>query len=221
MFFFKNFPRITYTLSDGSQSREVVDITTAFNIRSVIDDPDTNVIFIPYTIKDHDSPESIANDFYKDPRLFWVILIINNIVNPYVEWPMTVYELELFTRKKYGSLTHVHHFRNIQTGKIYDEVDDAFLRYKQRSSELVLQRSIRLDNYMYHYFLDGKTGVDYIYKHNVTLGTYLNTELLGANIKPVSVFEYEIELNEARRHIKIIPREYLLSFTEGFKNALK
>ena len=44
--------------------------------------------FEKYQIKGDDRPDNVANDFYSDPTLDWLVLISNNIVNIQTEWPL-------------------------------------------------------------------------------------------------------------------------------------
>ena len=45
-----------------------------------------NVNFDYYDVKAGETPEYIANEFYGDPELHWVILMTNNIVDYYTQW---------------------------------------------------------------------------------------------------------------------------------------
>lgn len=48
---------------------------------------------MPYTIIEGDTPEIVSYKFYGTPLYHWVILIVNDIINPREEWPITEKQL--------------------------------------------------------------------------------------------------------------------------------
>jgi hypothetical protein len=57
-----------------------------------------------YAIKDGEAPDTVAFNYYDDPSLAWLVLLSNNIIDPYYEWPLSIYDFEGFIKKKYGSI---------------------------------------------------------------------------------------------------------------------
>jgi hypothetical protein len=55
-----------------------------------------------YSIKDGERPEHIAERVYGDPGYHWLILLTNNIIDPYHGWYMSGSALEDYIQKKYG-----------------------------------------------------------------------------------------------------------------------
>lgn len=71
------------------------------------------------------SPEEVAFDIYGDVNLYWVILFVNNIVNPFIDWYMPSDQFEKYCERIYGDkLMKVKYFKNIVTDEIItgDEV---------------------------------------------------------------------------------------------------
>ena len=66
--------------------------------------------FSQYTIKNNQRPDQVAYDFYGDMQYDWVVLLCNNILNVYDEWPMTEDELERYIDSEYESPDSVHHW---------------------------------------------------------------------------------------------------------------
>jgi hypothetical protein len=58
--------------------------------------------FITYTVVEGEKPEVIADKLYDNPELHWLVLLFNNIVNPYKDWPMSSYDVDNFVEKKYN-----------------------------------------------------------------------------------------------------------------------
>ena len=54
-----------------------------------------------YNISGNDRPDNVAEKVYGDSRLDWVILITNNIIDVYNEWPMSDDEFYKHLNEKY------------------------------------------------------------------------------------------------------------------------
>ena len=67
--------------------------------------------FTQYTIKNNQRPDQVALDVYGDMDLDWVVLLTNNIINLYDEWPMSEDELERYIDSEYEEdADSVHHW---------------------------------------------------------------------------------------------------------------
>jgi len=88
------FPTINY---DGLLVR---DISVNLDIIKAIKE---NVsIFDYYTIKDGETPESIAFDYYEDSEKNWLIIMMNDIVDPFNDWPLSITEMNKYIELVYG-----------------------------------------------------------------------------------------------------------------------
>lgn len=81
---------------------------------------------IPYEIKDGETPELVSQRFYNTPFYHWTILMINNIVNPREEWPLTEKQLMRKIEMFYPNNNYwdVYEYRNTATGYV-EEYDPA------------------------------------------------------------------------------------------------
>lgn len=86
-----------------------------------------NVFFINYSIKDGDTPENIAYRLWYDSSLSWVICLINNIIDPFFDWPLRSDELLAYVKNKYGndSVNSIHHY--VKDGYVVNRSDDPAL----------------------------------------------------------------------------------------------
>jgi hypothetical protein len=70
--------------------------------------------FYPYLIKEGQRADMIANDYYGDKELDWLVYFSIDLVDPYFDWPMTTDQFEAFIVKKYGSfeaaVEGIHHY---------------------------------------------------------------------------------------------------------------
>ena len=67
--------------------------------------------FQQYTVKNNQRPDEVALDAYGDMKLDWVVLLCNNVINLYDEWPMSEDELERYIDSEYEEdADSVHHW---------------------------------------------------------------------------------------------------------------
>lgn len=59
-------------------------------------------LFVEYKLKDGETPEYIAYKVYQNPELNWIILLFNDIINPYVDWPKSQEQLENYIQNEYS-----------------------------------------------------------------------------------------------------------------------
>lgn len=66
-----------------------------------------------YYIKDGETPDMLANNFYGSSKYHWILLIVNDIVSVNEEWPKNQELLFTYTESKYGvgNASLDHHYR--------------------------------------------------------------------------------------------------------------
>ncbi len=119
MLFLDQFKPMDYEL-DGYKS-SITNITRSFLIKHL--KTDTSLMIQPYTIKGLETPESVAYKLYGDATYHWIILMLNNIVDPFNDWVLSDERvLELAERKYTTGAKGVHHYLNPATGEQLDDV---------------------------------------------------------------------------------------------------
>ena len=104
--YFEKFPYVEYKNFQNLEENASVLSTNILKRIAFTDSLKENTsYFVEYTIKDGETPESIAHDFYGDVGLYWVVLLLNDIINPYYDWPMDANTLDDYISKKYPSKT--------------------------------------------------------------------------------------------------------------------
>ena len=117
--FFSNYPRIAYDIS-GSNST-VPDYTVAVNlmIRNKLRDAVENdvTIYYPYVVPEGMRPDVLSYQYYGDTIYTWTIYLVNNILDPYWEWPLSYKDFRGYVSSKYGSIptaqSTIHHYEYI------------------------------------------------------------------------------------------------------------
>lgn len=106
--FFKEMPKISYKTGDKT-------ILTKDIFRRVgLDRKKNNKLAVnAYYIKDGETPDMLANNFYGSSKYHWILLIVNDIVSVNEEWPKNQELLFTYTESKYGvgNASLDHHYR--------------------------------------------------------------------------------------------------------------
>lgn len=116
--YFRIIPKMIYTL-DNLDSLQVV--TDIFRRVKIIDQIRNNLsYFDEYDIRDGDTPEILADKLYGDTSLHWIILLVNEIIDPRFDWPVSQYTLGEYCKNKYGeaNIYATHHFETADGIKV-------------------------------------------------------------------------------------------------------
>ena len=114
--YFQNFPVIYY------KGKDVTNLLRRVGVRTKAK---TNmVMFETYDVKEGETPEMIADKLYGDSTLHWVVLMVNNIVDRYHEWPMAGNQFLDYVNEKYSNPSATHHYEIAQSsGKTTVKID--------------------------------------------------------------------------------------------------
>tara|TARA_B100000214_G_scaffold146661_1_gene104816 strand:+ start:1541 stop:2431 length:891 start_codon:yes stop_codon:yes gene_type:complete len=114
MSYFSYLPNVevrvsSYRINNVDPFKVAKNIFRRIKIREELDD--IILGFTQYTIKNNQRPDQVALDVYGDMDLDWVVLLTNNIINLYDEWPMSEDELERYIDSEYEEdADSVHHW---------------------------------------------------------------------------------------------------------------
>jgi len=116
MAYFDKVPNILYLkYKKNPYDGDFINIKNIFGRIKVIDNVlEGATVFEDYFVKDWERPDTIAFDYYKDPGLDWVIMIVNNIRNLYEDWPKSTQTLLDYVERKYADPSGVHHYETIE-----------------------------------------------------------------------------------------------------------
>ena len=117
--FFSNYPRIAYDISGDNST--VPNYTVAVNlmIRNKLRGAVENDIatYYPYVVPEGMRPDVLSYQYYGDTIYTWAIYLINNILDPYWEWPLGYKDFRSYVSNKYGSIetaqSQIHHYEYI------------------------------------------------------------------------------------------------------------
>lgn len=92
--FFSRFENIDY------QGRSIKDLSTALALKPEI--KDNKDLFFWYELEEWETPDSAAFDHYGNSKYNFVLLMMNNIIDPFFDWPLSYKELIRLCEERYG-----------------------------------------------------------------------------------------------------------------------
>lgn len=110
--YFSNFPKINYSLDKNEVYIETTDILKRFKPLDVV--IRNKFIYYDYTVKDGETPPIVADKIYKKMDYDWIILMFNQRLDPYFQWPLFYNQFNDYLEEKYGSIEastqQIHHY---------------------------------------------------------------------------------------------------------------
>ena len=197
MQYFDTLPKVVYT-QNGVSSVYTNLLARVSVIPQLLKDP---LIYYTYDIQEGDTPEIIAHKYYGDSYRYWIVLFANELLDPQWDWPMTSGVFEQYLAEKYP-LTNV-----------YAEVEyyEKIITQYDVDTQTTTINKVRIDEDTYNSLPVTQTATYTLPTGPVTITTERNA---------VSIYDYELEQNEAKRNIKILNSIYVNQFEEQFKQLL-
>ena len=196
MGYFRELPDVEYQsfLSDAISSKEYITVKNLFRRNKLRDDlQNVFTIFNKYEIVDGARPDTVAEEFYGDAELDWVVLMTAGIINVRDEWPLSNYQLYQYAEQKYGIL-ELNDVRYFETKEIKDS-----------NGRLILPAGK---------VVDGDFVLNYSDNGN-------KVSVSGLDVKRgVSNWEYETVQNNKKSSIYLLKRGYLQQFLNDMREIM-
>ncbi len=201
MSYFSSFPYVLYpNFLDESGNINIIlkNITTRIvRKESLIDDKS---IFYKYFIREGQTIESISNELYGTPIYYWTVMLINNKLDRFYDFPLDYGIFEEYIVDKYGSIS------GAETTKKYF-IRESFERFSEdpvKDKEYFLE--VPLVNFLY------------LNADNQTPRPFTEN---GRTMKyEKSAYEMEFETNEEKRNILVCDSRYIGLFVETFNSLI-
>lgn len=185
--YFSYFPTVEHDLTNNGQKITLTNVLRRFIVRN--DLQNRSDIFYKYNVQMGDRPDIIAEKYYGDADMAWLVLHFNNIKDPIFEFPLFGRDFDNYIKSKYGSVlsarSEVHEYR-----QILQESEVKFNGTK------IPERYVVVDETTYNTL--NPTARRIIYK-----------------------YDYEEELNEKKREIRLLDRRYLDKVRDEIETILR
>ena len=129
--YFNSMPVIYYDSADTGQPKIVTNLLRRVGLRAKV--KTNSMLFDTYKLREGETPEIIAHKLYGDPELHWIVMLVNNVIDRYHDWPMSTPQFNSYLNQKYvdsdgnPDTSGVHHYEIEQTSgdtKVAIEVTD-------------------------------------------------------------------------------------------------
>lgn len=227
--YFSKFPYTLYSLDD----RKTVKVITNILRRVKIDDYVKNnlSLYDEYDIKDGDTPEILAFDLYGDSNLHWIILLMNEILDPRYDWPLDTVELNNYVLATWKNPDGVHHYEDSNGNQINGNVQISASNFDSYEVGDVIYNSSSTGKGYVTSKLSSSTIIVTCTEGGFVTNDIISNNLMGTNKLTVTSttsitgttvtnFIYENEKNESKRRIKILKPAYVAPLISSFDNSI-
>jgi hypothetical protein len=196
-YYFRYLPNLEYINRNTSQD-QISNYTRTKNLfkrGKIRDDIFGNLIFFTkYNIIGDERPDNIAEKIYGDSSLDWIVLLSNNIVNVYDEWPMSQETFDKYLLEKYNTYDVVygtHHYETIEV--------------KDSSGNIIVKSGLTVPSSFNVRYFDYGLGQDK-QEFNITIA--------------ISNYDYEVRKEEKKRNIFLLKSDYVPVIMNDMENTM-
>ena len=230
--YFEAMPQTLYSLEDD---RSNVKLVTNITTRVKIDDRVKNQLglYDEYDVKDGETPELVAEKFYNNSKLHWIILHYNEITDPRFDWVMETNNLVKYVADKYSNINGIHHYEDANevytNGNVYLLSSAAFGNFA--AGDIIINNSdsgigyittkTSNSNVIVTVSSGGFNSGDQIKLNSNTQVNANITSAVTISGTPVTNYTYEDITNEAKRRIKVLKSAYVDAVVRDYKKNLE
>ena len=100
----RGLPELLYNFSSKPLDPDFLFVKNIWRRAEILTEFKAQVtIFNEITVQDGERPEDVATAFYKNPFYNWTVLVANDIVDVYSQWPRSITQLQEFINQKYDN----------------------------------------------------------------------------------------------------------------------
>ena len=195
---FEEFPRIAYSLDNYATEQVVVDVFRRIVLSKEYQDNST--YFEEYEVLHGETPEEVSYRFYGTTQLHWLILMLNDVIDPRFGWPISEENLYKTVSDKYGGDKNIFSINSAKNKAGY-EVETFFVLTEDSTHEnptRILFENNDIDS----------INTPIPYQDSIEISDF------------VSNFEVEEKINENKRLIRILKQEFVQEILLSYKELL-
>jgi hypothetical protein len=197
MQYFDSLPKIIYTNDSGISRIATNVMARASMLPSILKNP---VVYYQYDLQEDDTPEIVAHKYYGSAYRYWIVLFANQLLDPQWDWPLNSKVFYRYIQSKYPNIettSEIHHYEKIVT-----QFD---INTQTETTEII---KIDADTYIT------------LLETNTTVELPTGPVTISVTKRPVSIYDYELSLNESKRTINILNKKYVDQLETEFQNLM-
>ena len=208
--YFKHYPKELYTLEDRPQALDAItNICTRFSFEQSF--KENTGSYYEYQIQEGETPEMIAHKLYGSSEQHWIVLMMNDIIDPYYDWPMNQNVFKSFLNTKYKTQGDAE----MKTGAKWatENIKSWYITETRTNARtgVAISETREVDQSTW---TDTNSSLD-------TLDLDDGTRIIIEVTKTTKThYAYEVELNESKRTIKLLRGEMSGPVTKEFKKVI-
>jgi hypothetical protein len=209
--FFNRYPKLLYG------DKVVTDILA----RVVLREKYSNKIqlYYEYDLQEGDTPEIIASKYYGDPEYHWIVLFMNEIIDPVFDFPLSYSNFIAYLDDKFRTEGLAAGISGSEYAKITLNPDPASYRVIITTVDQITQQTTTNK-----FFIDSKAYSSQ-YQNDVfnfpDYTTQFGDMTYSQTTEPVYIFDYADEINESKRKIKLLRAEYASQVEEELESLMR
>jgi hypothetical protein len=221
--YFNSFPKIITTDYKNNLLILTNLMVRSEIIPSLLKNP---LIFYSYDVKESDRPDIIADKYYNDSNRFWMIFYANQTINPQWDLPLTSQQFDKYIINKYMSVatngqyipTIANTANTVITSTVVAYITNTIQEYRKT---ITTYDSVSLETNSRTIIVDANTA------NHTTTGTTTKTFSDGTfvtqavTVQPISIYQYELEQNDAKRNINLVNASYASQLEKDFQTLMR
>ena len=205
--YFNIFPKIGYDLQSENKLELITNIVSRFVISEKI--KENAAVYYEYYIEDGETPEILAAKTFGSAEKHWIVLTMNNIIDPQFDWPLTYSQFNIYLNLKYSANNYADTANTYVSGLSWSQnLNNVHSYYKvvtKTVENTITVKKFQVDANTYaNNTLMGLTfgaGDTYIFPDDTTVKIQITKETQ-------SYYDYEMKINEDKKTIKLLKPEY-------------
>jgi hypothetical protein len=204
MRYFEYLPKDFYRLTDKPTLDVITNITSRVTFDKSLKTNSSS--YYEYIVSDGETPEIIADKIYNNSNRHWIILLMNNIVNPQFDWPLSDKALNKYIEVKYEQQANGAPVINWTKTNV-----KSYYRTERRINTLTNSSKfeyIEVDPETYNDIVPSQTSITTKDGQNINI---------VVNKSSISYYDFEVDVNQEKRKIKLLKPEFVQLVEEEIK----
>ena len=207
--YFDTFPKISYSFDGFKTSERITNVISRFALEQSL--KENASIYYTHDVRDGDTPEILSAKLYGSPDKHWIIMMMNDIIDVGYDWPMDYRTLAKFIDAKYlASANSTTTGQGLSWAQINIQAYYKVETTRTPSGSTIIKR----------FEIDANTYANTTISLNqqITLSDN-NVIVINTTKETETYYDYELELNESKRQIKLLRPELVSQLEQEVRSA--